>query len=266
MSRLFDDAAGDFLDVFAAAVVTTYPFTVHAWFRSDAAVIQVLFNLRDTGSNTHYFSLELLGGAGDTVNATTKAGGGSQNATTSTSYALDTWNLATGVWASPTDKRAYLNGGGKGTNAVALTPDVPGRTEIGHRSQTGVDFFMSGRIAEVIVLPYAQTDEEVAAWASGINFAWARSLFHGYWPLWGLSSPEPDLSGNANPMVVSGPIKADHAPITLYTPRWAASSIDQIIVPVPPTPPVVDSLLPRYGQERSKIDEPPVFGATILRS
>jgi hypothetical protein len=45
----------------------------------------------------------------------------------------------------------------------------------------------------------------------------------GFWPLWGLSSPEPDLSGNRNDGTVTGAVRSNHPPITLFTPKWAAT-------------------------------------------
>jgi hypothetical protein len=45
----------------------------------------------------------------------------------------------------------------------------------------------------------------------------------GYWPLWGVASPEPDLSGNVNSGTVTGALLGNHAPLGRYTPykhRW----------------------------------------------
>jgi hypothetical protein len=42
------------------------------------------------------------------------------------------------------------------------------------------------------------------------------------WPLWGVASPEPDLSGSGNNGTVTGATKADHAPVGRYAhkPIW----------------------------------------------
>jgi hypothetical protein len=39
-----------------------------------------------------------------------------------------------------------------------------------------------------------------------------------YWPLWGVATPEPDLSGNLNSGTVTGALLAAHAPVGRYAP------------------------------------------------
>ncbi len=265
MSRLFN-GIGDRLDVDSpdVAVVTATPFTVHVWFNSnDATKRQILFNLRDTVSNVHYFSVEARGDiAGDPVGVTIQGGGELETAESTSGFTAGVWGVATGVFASSTDRRILFNGANKGTNVVDITPVGIAKTEAGYRNQTAEDHFMSGRIGPIIVLPYTQTDEEIAAFVSGIDFNWSTRPLAAVWPLWGLHIPEIDLSGNGNTFTVTTPLQGDHAPVTLFTPRrWAASSIDQIIVPEPP-----ELQLPEYGQLRADIGNPPVYGATIVRS
>ena len=83
---------------------------------------------------------------------------------------------------------------------------------------------MSGRIAEVALWDVALSAAEVAALASGVTPLHMRpGNLVAYWPVWGLHSPEIDLTSNGNNMTVTGPVKAGHAPVTLYTPKWAAT-------------------------------------------
>lgn len=65
------------------------------------------------------------------------------------------------------------------------------------------------------------TQEEIKALAAGIRPYRIRpkSLIC-YLPLGGLSSPEPDLSGNAFNGVVTGATYANDPPFTMFTPRW----------------------------------------------
>ena len=44
-----------------------------------------------------------------------------------------------------------------------------------------------------------------------------------HWPLWGLDDPEPDLSGNGDDGAVTEAVRSNHPPITLFTPKWAAT-------------------------------------------
>ena len=44
-----------------------------------------------------------------------------------------------------------------------------------------------------------------------------------FWPLFGLDSPEPELSGVGIDATLVGTSKANHPPTTLFTPKWAAT-------------------------------------------
>jgi hypothetical protein len=48
----------------------------------------------------------------------------------------------------------------------------------------------------------------------------AKSALSGWWPLDGLQSPEPDLSGNANNGTLTGTALAAGPPVMMFTPRW----------------------------------------------
>ena len=60
-----------------------------------------------------------------------------------------------------------------------------------------------------------------------------------YLPMWGLSSPEPDLSGNANNGTLTGTSYADHPPVTGYTKKKSTVFLS---TPAPPGPPVASEL------------------------
>ncbi len=83
-------------------------------------------------------------------------------------------------------------------------------------------------------------------------------------PILGDESPEPDWSGNGHNGVVTGTTKANNPSTGLWTPQpWAPSaSVAESVEP--PTPSGL--ILPEYGQLRTAIGDPPVYGATIHRS
>ena len=82
---------------------------------------------------------------------------------------------------------------------------------------------MSGRIAEAAIWNVALADAEIAALARGIkpNHIRPGNLVL-YCPLWGTHGPEIDLSGNGNDLTLNGTGRANHSPVTLFTPKWAA--------------------------------------------
>ena len=44
-----------------------------------------------------------------------------------------------------------------------------------------------------------------------ITLTQINSFLIGYWPLWGVESPEPDMAGG-NDMTVNGPVESSEAP------------------------------------------------------
>lgn len=221
MSRLFDDALSQYLEV-AVPVVTTTPFTIACWFYADAVALDHnLVTIADTagGADRHWLDVS----SADKVQANSRLGS-SVSALTSTTISINTWHLAVGVWAAANDRRVFLDGGGKGTDTGSRSPTGLDTTAIGRRVDNTPDEYWSGRIAEVLLLNVALSDAEVAA-LMNVRLSTVRPRDQaGYWPLWGLHSTEIDLSGNGNEMIVTGATKADHAPVTLWTPKWAAST------------------------------------------
>lgn len=73
-----------------------------------------------------------------------------------------------------------------------------------------------GRLCEVGIWDVALTDDELRALASGISPLMIRlSRLVGYWPLYGVGSPEPDVSPNRNHATLGGTFAAwpAHAPV-----------------------------------------------------
>lgn len=197
----------------SSAVATAAPVTMGCWFRQTAAAAANLCGLWLSTSATQHrmvlsinASLNVLAQTADTTVA---------SATTSTAGSTSTWAHACGVFASSTSRAAYLNGGGKGTNATSKVPAGMNRTHIGHPTAVSI----TGDIAEVAMWSAALTDAEVAALATGISPLWIQSAsLIGYWPVWGIASPEIDLTPNNRTMALTGsPAPANHAPVRPFT-------------------------------------------------
>jgi hypothetical protein len=115
-----------------------------------------------------------------------------------------------------------------------------GTKRIGAVSDGSAPF--AGTLAEIGVWTEALSDAEIAAQAGGVPpHQVRRAVLAGYWPLWGVASPEPDLSGNANHGTVTGATAADHAPVgphVLQVP-WAfeAASVAAAAAASLPPPP-----------------------------
>lgn len=72
-----------------------------------------------------------------------------------------------------------------------------------------------GKIAEAAIWDAGLSDAEFAALAAGTSPQQIRpASLKGYWPLWGVSGTEIDLSANRNNGTVTGATRADHTPTT----------------------------------------------------
>lgn len=103
-------------------------------------------------------------------------------------------------------------------NTVAATRSIQNRAEplgFGARYTTLFDQFLNAKIAEIAIHNVTLSITEIHdAMRQGRTY---RGL-KGYWPLWGISSPEVDLSGQASHGTVNGAILNEHAPIGRYAP------------------------------------------------
>ena len=221
MARSFTAASSMYLSVSAGL---TYPVTLVAWsyITSIASQRHVLQTTDTTGNNAHGLSVNSSGNVLSESNA-----GSSAAATSSTALSANSWNHIAGVFASATSRAAYLNGAGKSTNATSLTPSSISLVYVGVFRAGSSNFnLMQGRIAEAAIWSAALTDDEILALARGVNPRQMRpDTLWGYWPLWGIDSPERDMSGNArHATLVNSPTQADHAPVPLWRPKFMAAA------------------------------------------
>lgn len=216
MARLFDDASSHYLEATSWGTVAA-PVTLACWFYSDdLAVQETLVGIGRTGASGESFELRAgAAAAGNNVEARAKSGAVAASAKSTTAFSLNTWSHACAVFASSTDRRAFLEGGGKGTNTGSKTPASLDVLNVGCVNEGGArSNFMSGRIAEVAVWSAAVSDAEVAALARGVcPLRVLPGSLVGYWPLLGLDSPEPDRTVNAKALTVTGATKGNHAPV-----------------------------------------------------
>src|SRR3990167_1128281 len=213
MSRLFASASSQYLQV-DVGILTVYPITMACWFRSnDVTANHGLMWLGDKDVAAHYHALEINAGFDDVI-ASSRAGGGPVEAISSTSYTANTWHHACAVFTSATDRAAFLDGAGKGTNATDITPAGIDRFAIGRFADSSPVNYMDGRIAECAIWNVGLSDQEVSNLATGRvpAFRIRPDALKGYWPI-GLGSPETDLSGALNNLTVTGATVADHVPL-----------------------------------------------------
>ena len=148
MARLFDGT--NFL-LRSAAPVTGVPLAMACWFNSDDATIQQVFIVvHNFGLPIESFGIEVRGNiAGDYLYAGTTTGSVDDSAITTTGYSVDTWHHGCGIFATPTDRRAFIDGGSKGTDSGSSVPSGIDYTNYGVIDYgAGEAGYMSGMIAE----------------------------------------------------------------------------------------------------------------------
>lgn len=149
MARLFDDASSEYLNI-DQAVLSGTPLAMTCFFNTnDLTIHQSLMFLGDKNVEDHYFEVQ-LNEVSDRVLARTKDGGTTQFAITSTSYSANTWHHACAIFASPIDRRIFIDGGSKGTNTTSATPANLNRISIGRLGRLSPTLYLSGMIAEAV--------------------------------------------------------------------------------------------------------------------
>jgi hypothetical protein len=136
---------------------------------------------------------------------------------TNPSLALNAWQHVAITWDGTT-WRFYKNASPYGT--VTSSTAIQSSTAAANIGVQAVDDGnpFKGRIAEVVLLNMALTPNQITQLANGRLVFWPSTSLKGYWPLWGVASPEPDLSGSLNNGTVTGAILTDHAPVGRYVP------------------------------------------------
>ena len=142
----------------ATPLITSYPLSVVVWFNSNSIGDQGLFFLGYNGNLTQhqYLWLDsgvLLASSRNTLLYSATAG----------FYTQNVWNMAVGVWASSTSRKAYLNGvpGTENTDSSTFA-STHNCIAIGRRSTSLPAHYMSGKIGLAMVWNRALSDAEIA--------------------------------------------------------------------------------------------------------
>lgn len=154
--------------VIDSAVVTDYPVSMACWANADTlATNQTAIDLGSTlSTNGQRVFMNASG-----VNAESTQSAGTRTATTSAAPSTGTWHHIAGVFASSTDRRAFLDGGNKGTSTDSRTwsADID-RTIIAARIRSGaVAQGFDGKLAEIAIWNVALSDDDVASLAKGFR-------------------------------------------------------------------------------------------------
>lgn len=204
MARDFS-GSGQYLIFSGTPPVTTEPLTLSCQFNpDDTGIRKGLLYIRQQGA-TQWWGIGRT--SGDQIEAHQR-GSVFNQATSGGTVSQDTWHVATGVFAGDADRRAFLDGGNKGTNTTDIVTSGVDRIYVGARDAGTQEF--NGQVAEAGIWDAALTDDEVAQLGLFVspllvrpqNLVW-------YAPVLGRHSPEIDIVGGFD-LTVTDATVADH--------------------------------------------------------
>jgi len=145
--------------------------TLACWFnrKTLGSGAQFLLSVNAT-SLTSFNGIAGLGSGQPSLAAVSNAGSGAGIATASSSYSLNQWNHACGVFESSTSRKILLNGGSSVTNSTSRNVSGQNNISIGTRFAAGAQgAFANALIAEAGIWNVALTDDEIASLAKGMT-------------------------------------------------------------------------------------------------
>lgn len=209
--------------------VLTYPFTVSIHFQaSSIGSFPVLWALSNTGVTTDYVGIYIDNPSSKVGISIGTVAASSSGPLSTTAVALNTDAVATAVFASPTDRRVFLNGAGKNTDTTSIQmPAGLNLHQVGALRKTSVASALLGRVAHLGIWNEALSDAEVAQLGLKVDPRKVRPdrlIRYHLLDRRQTSAPEPDALGGGKSFLPVG------------------------VVPVLPQPPVVMS--PAFGVDR----------------
>lgn len=223
MARTFNGTAvtgtGEYLEV-DATPITAAPLTVAAWvYPADTTNFKEVVNISDKDDPNQWLVRLALTNTGVVRAYARDSATNDGGADTSSSYSANVWQLVSANYLT-TGREVFLNGAGKGTNAVAKTPTGVDRISVGRAGDSTPSDPMQGGIGEIAIWNVALSDAEHAALGRGVHFRrMRRSNLILYYPLWGNASPETPVVGAStyNLSITGTPDKlGHHAPVAFF--------------------------------------------------
>ena len=174
MSRTFKLSDDTYLE--RSPLLTVKPFTVASWFKPVLALPPldraIWFQGNATGG--YSFMLQIEGTSvpdRGTLRAVENENGVPARAQTSTLITAGIWQHGCGVFATNSDRRVFLDGGGKGTNATAHDAFLVAHTvlNIGVQNIAPLTRKMRGELGHVTIWSVALSDDEIASLGAGLH-------------------------------------------------------------------------------------------------
>jgi hypothetical protein len=223
MGRLFNGTS-DFIDCGTNSSLNIISnFTVAGWANPAVSANRKIIAAKDDLSLGRCFYLAI-----SSTNTTEFGTDAVPAITGSATISANTWVHIAAVYLSgATTGTIYLNGAvDVGPSGVGTAATDTASFTIGERTFAGNNNFFNGLLADVAIWNTNLSTLQIAQLAKGYRpFNVNIANLKGWWPLDGLQSPEPDLSGFANNGILTGTTNAFGPPIMPFTPRWPQYNI-----------------------------------------
>lgn len=212
------DGSTDYL-YYAAALDNQPPVGYSIWFYPTDTIVsnQILMGQGHDAASDRYSELGVDSGNHVFVRVR-EVGGVNRQATSTTTFSLNTWNHAMGLFAATNSRSVLLNGGGKDTEGTIGIDPTHNNAYIGARYVNGAaGGFFKGYLACATVWNASFTDDNVIKMAEGVctlNFK-SNALLH-YWPLIDAESPSIDWIRGFSMTHNGTPIAAPHPPVITF--------------------------------------------------
>lgn len=167
MAYLYNDATPDYHFV-NSGPISAEPLTIACWFQTDIAADQMLVSVGDGAAND-LWGIEINNDP-QAARAKCYDAGAPVQASSSTTYSLNTWHHICATFASDTSRTVWLDGGGEASNASASSPGASDEIAVGIHIDRSSDP-LSGMVAEVGI------------WNATFTIVEALQLAAGYSPL-----------------------------------------------------------------------------------
>jgi hypothetical protein len=213
---------------FSSLGITNTQFTIAAWcYKTSSPSSPTVFEGSGV-SASHFLFLGQNLSSFPGINIALGVSGGRQETKCTTTFTNNVWTHIAGQFdtttSPPTSGGIFINGVKDGSgiatvaqpgNSTYFDGPLIGNSAIGNSP-------WPGNIADLAIWFTLLTQGQITALANGARpHKIGATPVKVYFPLWGLSSPEPDLSGNANNGTLTGTALATTAPPTMqFTPRW----------------------------------------------
>ena len=215
MSRSFNGSTDHLLNTSPIFPTGANPFSVAFWVlpNTNGSGFGTPVSWGKTGTNNAF----IIAQDGTNLNNAILLGRYGNNALTSTTQMVQNqWNTVF-VTYDGTTLSCFINGVASGTAVVTLTTSAASGSElwIGDLIQGGQAF--NGFIGELLCWNVALTADNAAAFHKGVFPIQPQSQLVAYYPLWGTGASEPDWSGNANNLTITGTVRGNQAPTMSFS-------------------------------------------------